>query len=198
MIAVEGDLFYREVLEESPDVVPGGEPSGEDVEGGEIFVGLEDVGEGSVWVRAVMDDQFVRIEQLDLFIWGELYGERVVYDLLDLYFFLGLFGLPAARSASLLPQFTDRFGLIAIDHLNLLDGLIPNLITIPLNLPRTGLRARILIIPIILILHLTDVLLLQVDKHVGLIERQIDDIDDLVAQLREGGKDLLFDGFRLF
>lgn len=46
MIAVEGDLLYWEVLEEAFDVVFGCELGGEDVEGGDVFVGLEDVAEG--------------------------------------------------------------------------------------------------------------------------------------------------------
>ena len=136
-----------------------------------------------------MDYEFVRVDQLDLFVWGELEGEGGVYYLLDLQFFLGL---PAARSASPLSQLTDRFGLIAIDNLHFLNRLIANRVAAPLNLPQTGLWTCTLI------LNLINVLLLQVDYHVGVIECEIQDVDDLVAQVSEGGEDFLLDGFSLF
>lgn len=46
MIAVEGDLLDGKVFEEAFYVVLGCEFGGEDVEGGYVFVGLEDVAEG--------------------------------------------------------------------------------------------------------------------------------------------------------
>lgn len=190
VVAVEGDLLYWEVLEQALDVFLGGELGGEDVEGGDVFVGLQDVVECPRRDGAVMDDQLVGTGQLDLLGWAELFSEGRVDGLLLLELLLDFLWFPASRRARSLPRLADRLGLTILHDLHLFHRLISSLVALPLTLSRISVRHG-------LILHLIHVLLLQVEDHVGVIECQIQDVDDFVAQVAEGTHDVFFDGLCL-
>lgn len=190
VVAVEGDLLYWEVLEQAFDVFLGGELGGEDVEGGDVFVGLQDMAECLERVGAVIDDELVGTGQLDLLGWAELFSEGRVDGLLLLELLLDFLWFPASSRARSLPRLVDRLDLTSVHDLHFFNRLISSLVALPPTLSQVSVRHC-------LILHFVHVLFLQVEDHVGVIECQIQDIDDFVAQVAEGTHDVFFDGLCL-